>query len=105
LVFQHQLPIQNNDSTQGSHWMAQPVNQIFSLWSYLVQDPVISKYISITLVASLILNIFLLNMAKQARQDSVSTTTLNTNNLNTAVSNPEKMNSSTVSIPVIPTSV
>ncbi|KAF9572948.1 3-hydroxy-3-methylglutaryl-coenzyme A (HMG-CoA) reductase isozyme, partial [Lunasporangiospora selenospora] len=46
-----------------------PLERLVGAWSYLIQDPVLSKYISLALTASLLLNIFLLNVAKQPRQD------------------------------------
>ncbi|KAG0211987.1 3-hydroxy-3-methylglutaryl-coenzyme A (HMG-CoA) reductase isozyme [Mortierella sp. NVP41] len=65
LSFQHQIPT----SSVGANWTERPLEKMFGLWSYLIQDPVLSKYISLTLAASLLLNVFLLNVAKQSRQD------------------------------------
>ncbi|KAF9191933.1 3-hydroxy-3-methylglutaryl-coenzyme A (HMG-CoA) reductase isozyme [Haplosporangium sp. Z 767] len=68
LSFQHQTPVASN-TTQ---WTERPFEKMFALWSYLIQDPVLSKYISLALAASLLLNIFLLNVAKQSRQTPAS---------------------------------
>ncbi|KAG0319563.1 3-hydroxy-3-methylglutaryl-coenzyme A (HMG-CoA) reductase isozyme [Linnemannia gamsii] len=59
LSFQHLAPI----SSTGANWTERPLEKMFALWSYLIQDPVISKYISLALAASLLLNVFLLNIA------------------------------------------
>ncbi|KAF9916641.1 3-hydroxy-3-methylglutaryl-coenzyme A (HMG-CoA) reductase isozyme [Lobosporangium transversale] len=64
LTFQYQTPI----ASTATQWTEHPVEKMIDLWSYLIQDPVLSKYISLTLAASLLLNIFLLNVAKQSRQ-------------------------------------
>ncbi|KAF9362828.1 3-hydroxy-3-methylglutaryl-coenzyme A (HMG-CoA) reductase isozyme [Mortierella sp. NVP85] len=64
LTFQYQPPV----ASAGIHWAERPLERLFGLWSYLIQDPVLSKYISLMLAASLLLNIFLLNVAKQSRQ-------------------------------------
>ncbi|KAG0368943.1 3-hydroxy-3-methylglutaryl-coenzyme A (HMG-CoA) reductase isozyme [Gamsiella multidivaricata] len=64
LTFQHLAPV----VSAGSQWTERPLEKMFGLWSYLIQDPVLSKYITLTLAASLLLNIFLLNVAKQSRQ-------------------------------------
>lgn len=64
LTFQYQPPAVST----GTHWTERPLERMFNLWSYLIQDPVLSKYISLMLAASLLLNIFLLNVAKQSRQ-------------------------------------
>ncbi|KAF9172021.1 3-hydroxy-3-methylglutaryl-coenzyme A (HMG-CoA) reductase isozyme [Mortierella sp. AD011] len=64
LAFQHQASV----ASAGANWTERPIEKMFGLWSYLIQDPVLSKYISLTLAASLLLNIFLLNVAKQSRQ-------------------------------------
>ncbi|KAF9352712.1 3-hydroxy-3-methylglutaryl-coenzyme A (HMG-CoA) reductase isozyme [Mortierella sp. AD094] len=66
LAFQHQTSI----ASAGAH----PIEKMFGLLSFLIQDPVLSKYISLTLVASLLLNIFLLNVAKQSRQEPLPAT-------------------------------
>ncbi|KAF9437865.1 3-hydroxy-3-methylglutaryl-coenzyme A (HMG-CoA) reductase isozyme [Entomortierella beljakovae] len=71
LAFQHQTSI----ATTGAHWTERPVEKLFGLWSHLIQDPVLSKYISLTLAASLLLNIFLLNVAKQSRHTPALATT------------------------------
>ncbi|KAF9946601.1 3-hydroxy-3-methylglutaryl-coenzyme A (HMG-CoA) reductase isozyme [Mortierella alpina] len=64
LAFQYQAPMVSS----SAQWTERPVEKMFGLWSYLIQDPVLSKYISLMLAASLLLNIFLLNVAKQSRQ-------------------------------------
>ncbi|KAI8352689.1 hydroxymethylglutaryl-coenzyme A reductase-domain-containing protein [Mortierella sp. GBAus27b] len=64
LTFQYQAPV----TSTGIHWTERPLEQMIGHWSYLIQDPVLSKYISLMLAASLLLNIFLLNVAKQSRQ-------------------------------------
>ncbi|KAG0228563.1 3-hydroxy-3-methylglutaryl-coenzyme A (HMG-CoA) reductase isozyme [Actinomortierella wolfii] len=65
LVFQHQPPSFNKGVI--THWTERPLEQLFNVWSYLIQDPVLSKYISLMLSASLLLNIFLFNFAKHSR--------------------------------------
>ncbi|KAF9164257.1 3-hydroxy-3-methylglutaryl-coenzyme A (HMG-CoA) reductase isozyme [Actinomortierella ambigua] len=65
LVFQHQPP--TFDKSVITHWTERPLEQLFNVWSYLIQDPVLSKYISLMLTASLLLNIFLFNFAKHSR--------------------------------------
>ncbi|KAG0373738.1 3-hydroxy-3-methylglutaryl-coenzyme A (HMG-CoA) reductase isozyme [Mortierella sp. AD032] len=77
LSFQHLAPI----SSTVANWTERPVEKMFALWSYLIQDPVISKYISLTLAASLLLNVFLLNVAKQSRQAPVTVTSAQTTNV------------------------
>ncbi|KAG0323698.1 3-hydroxy-3-methylglutaryl-coenzyme A (HMG-CoA) reductase isozyme [Dissophora globulifera] len=71
LAFQHQSAV----ASVVANWTERPLEKMFGLWSYLIQDPVLSKYISLTLGASLLLNIFLLNVAKLSRQAPVPTTT------------------------------
>ncbi|KAG0048684.1 3-hydroxy-3-methylglutaryl-coenzyme A (HMG-CoA) reductase isozyme [Gryganskiella cystojenkinii] len=71
LTFQHQPLV----LSAVANWTERPLEKIFGLWSYLIQDPVLSKYISLTLAASLLLNIFLLNVAKQSRQMPATATT------------------------------
>ncbi|KAG0213713.1 3-hydroxy-3-methylglutaryl-coenzyme A (HMG-CoA) reductase isozyme [Mortierella sp. GBA30] len=66
LTFQYQAPV-----ISAGEWTERPLEKMVGLWSYLIQDPVLSKYISLTLAASLLLNIFLLNVAKQSRQAPV----------------------------------
>lgn len=70
LTFQHQAISQS----VVAHWTERPIEKMFGLWSYLIQDPVLSKYISLALAGSLLLNIFLLNVAKQSRQAPATTT-------------------------------
>lgn len=71
LIFQHQAISQS----VVAHWTEHPIEKMFGLWSYLIQDPVLSKYISLALAGSLLLNIFLLNVAKQSRQGPTASTT------------------------------
>ncbi|KAF9380042.1 3-hydroxy-3-methylglutaryl-coenzyme A (HMG-CoA) reductase isozyme [Podila verticillata] len=71
LTFQHQAISQS----VVAHWTERPIEKMFDLWSYLIQDPVLSKYISLALAGSLLLNIFLLNVAKQSRQGPTTSTT------------------------------
>ncbi|KAG0336245.1 3-hydroxy-3-methylglutaryl-coenzyme A (HMG-CoA) reductase isozyme [Podila humilis] len=70
LTFQHQALSQS----VVAHWTERPIEKLFGLWSYLIQDPVLSKYISLALAGSLLLNIFLLNVAKQSRQAPIAAT-------------------------------
>ncbi|KAG0275204.1 3-hydroxy-3-methylglutaryl-coenzyme A (HMG-CoA) reductase isozyme [Linnemannia exigua] len=77
LSFQHLAPI----SSTGANWTERPLEKMFALWSYLIQDPVISKYISLALAASLLLNVFLLNVAKQSRQAPITVTSAQTTNV------------------------
>ncbi|KAF9299665.1 3-hydroxy-3-methylglutaryl-coenzyme A (HMG-CoA) reductase isozyme [Mortierella antarctica] len=74
LTFQHQAISQS----VVAHWTERPIEKMFGLWSYLIQDPVLSKYISLALAGSLLLNIFLLNVAKQSRQAPATTTSTTT---------------------------
>ncbi|KAF9117124.1 3-hydroxy-3-methylglutaryl-coenzyme A (HMG-CoA) reductase isozyme [Mortierella sp. AM989] len=94
LAFQHQASV----TSTGAHWTERPIEKMFGLWSYLIQDPVLSKYISLTLAASLLLNIFLLNVAKQSRQapapiatQASSTTAPSTTTVTTVVATTTKI--------------
>ncbi|KAF9130219.1 3-hydroxy-3-methylglutaryl-coenzyme A (HMG-CoA) reductase isozyme [Mortierella sp. 14UC] len=89
LSFQHLAPI----SSTTANWTERPLEKMFALWSYLIQDPVISKYISLALAASLLLNVFLLNVAKQSRQAPVTVTSAQTT---TNVSSPSTTTVTTV---------
>ncbi|CAB5396506.1 unnamed protein product [Rhizophagus irregularis] len=40
---------------------------LFNLWSFYVQDPVLSKWISLGLIVSIFLNVYLLNAHKQPK--------------------------------------
>ncbi|KAF9208743.1 3-hydroxy-3-methylglutaryl-coenzyme A (HMG-CoA) reductase isozyme [Haplosporangium sp. Z 27] len=70
LTFQHHASV----ASVGANWTERPIEKMFGIWSYLIQDPVLSKYISLALTASLLLNIFLLNVAKQSRQSPTPAT-------------------------------
>ncbi|KAF8949195.1 3-hydroxy-3-methylglutaryl-coenzyme A (HMG-CoA) reductase isozyme [Haplosporangium gracile] len=93
LSFQHLAPI----SSTVANWTERPLEKMFALWSYLIQDPVISKYISLALAASLLLNVFLLNVAKQSRQAPVaSTATVTSAHQTTNVTSPSTTTVTTV---------
>ncbi|KAF9540282.1 3-hydroxy-3-methylglutaryl-coenzyme A (HMG-CoA) reductase isozyme [Mortierella hygrophila] len=92
LSFQHLAPI----SSAVANWTERPLEKMFALWSYLIQDPVISKYISLTLAASLLLNVFLLNVAKQSRQAPATTATVTSAHQTTNVTSPSTTTVTTV---------
>ncbi|KAK5814294.1 3-hydroxy-3-methylglutaryl coenzyme A reductase [Linnemannia elongata] len=92
LSFQHLAPI----SGAVANWTERPLEKMFALWSYLIQDPVISKYISLTLAASLLLNVFLLNVAKQSRQAPPTTATVTSAHQTTKVTSPSTTTVTTV---------
>ncbi|KAF9136729.1 3-hydroxy-3-methylglutaryl-coenzyme A (HMG-CoA) reductase isozyme [Mortierella sp. GBA39] len=92
LSFQHLAPI----SSAVANWTERPLEKMFAVWSYLIQDPVISKYISLTLAASLLLNVFLLNVAKQSRQAPATTATVTSAHQTTNVTSPSTTTVTTV---------
>ncbi|KAG9066611.1 3-hydroxy-3-methylglutaryl-coenzyme A (HMG-CoA) reductase isozyme [Linnemannia hyalina] len=92
LSFQHLAPT----SSAVANWTERPLEKMFALWSYLIQDPVISKYISLTLAASLLLNVFLLNVAKQSRQAPATTATVTSAHQTTNVTSPSTTTVTTV---------
>lgn len=92
LSFQHLAPI----SGTVANWTERPLEKMFALWSYLIQDPVISKYISLALAASLLLNVFLLNVAKQSRQAPATTATITSAHQTTNVTSPSTTTVTTV---------
>lgn len=91
LSFQHLAPI----SSTVANWTERPLEKMFALWSYLIQDPVISKYIFLALTASLLLNVFLLNVAKQSRS-APATATVTSAHQTTNIASPSTTTVTTV---------
>ncbi|CAG8556638.1 1741_t:CDS:2 [Ambispora leptoticha] len=63
-----------------SQTLYKSVDSVMELWSYFVQDPVLSKWISLGLSLSIFLNVYLLNSSKAAHdiaRDSKSSTEFN----------------------------
>ncbi|KAF9977396.1 3-hydroxy-3-methylglutaryl-coenzyme A (HMG-CoA) reductase isozyme [Actinomortierella ambigua] len=105
LVFQHQPSFNKGVMT---HWTERPLEQLFNVWSYLIQDPVLSKYISLMLSASLLLNIFLFNFAKQSRAAEApvaplsSSSSSSSTTTTTVVATTTKIAGATAPIPAAP---
>ncbi|GAB5589842.1 3-hydroxy-3-methylglutaryl-coenzyme A (HMG-CoA) reductase isozyme [Umbelopsis nana] len=49
-------------------FLEKPINYMFNSYSEYIQDPVISKWLTLALVVSLFLNTYLFNVAKQPKQ-------------------------------------